>query len=407
MRLVDRIPYVQQLRTVRDVVRAFGAGPGALGLAARYSAARLFPERSDVRHLEETMAWIARAQDECGGDGVANVFYLASGFGVAYPETSGYIIATYLTHAANGGGDEFVRRAIQLGDWEIAVQAPNGGIYSSIALKQTRVFNTGQVILGWCALYEHTRDKRYLRAAERAGDYLLREQTAEGTWVKDTYCGARTYHARVDWGLLRLAELTGRLEFAAAAVRNLEWVLAQQRPNGWFAACGFNDDRPIMHVIVYTLRGLLESSQVVADGVEALGILSRVVVAADALCDALEAQPVRGIAGMVSTAFDEQWRSTDEDSCLTGNAQLCCFLYRLAQCTGSERYRRVADVVLSATKRTQSVDTSILPVRGAIAGSYPIAHGYVPNGYPNWAAKFFADALLMKIHFAKRLVVTA
>lgn len=407
MRLVDRIPYVQQMRTVRDVVRAFGASPGALGLAAHYSAARLFAEWSDARHLDETMAWIARAQDECGGDGVANVYYLASGFGVAYPETSGYIIATYLAYAENGGDDEFVRRAVRIADWEIAVQAPNGGIYSSTALKQTRVFNTGQVLLGWCTLYEHTADERYLRAAARAGDYLLREQTDAGTWVKDTYCGARTYHARVDWGLLRLAELTGRSEFALAAVRNLGWVLAQQQQNGWFAACGFNDDLPIMHVIIYTLRGLLESSQVMTDGVHALGILPRVVVAADALCAALEAQPVRGIAGMVPTAFDAQWRSTDEDSCLTGNAQLCCFLYRLAHCTGNERYRRVADVVLSATKRTQSVSTSIPPVRGAIAGSYPIAHGYVPNGYPNWAAKFFADALLMKIHFAKRLVVTA
>jgi hypothetical protein len=31
----------------------------------------------------------------------------------------------------------------------------------------------------------------------------------------------------------------------------------------------------------------------------------------------------------------------------------------------------------------------------------------VPNGYPNWAAKFYADALLMKINFDARLVVPA
>jgi hypothetical protein len=296
---------------------------------------------------------------------------------------------------------------VQIGDWEIAIQAPNGGVYSSTVLKQTRVFNTGQVMLGWCALHEHTGDERYLRAAERAGDYLLSEQTEDGTWVKATYCGARTYHARVDWGLLRLAQLSGRRAYACAALKNLRWVLAQQRANGWFDRCGFNDDQPIMHVIVYTLRGLLESSQMGDADVDPLGILPKVIVAADAVCAAVEAQPLTGIRGMVPTAFDERWQSQDDDSCLTGNAQLACFLYRLAHCTGNEKYRGVADTVMSATKRTQAVDTSILPVRGAIAGSYPLAHGYVPNGYPNWAAKFFSDALLMKINYAKRMVVTA
>jgi hypothetical protein len=70
-------------------------------------------------------------------------------------------------------------------------------------------------------------------------------------------------------------------------------------------------------------------------------------------------------------------------------------------------YREIADNVLSATKRTQIIETSILPIRGAIAGTYPFSHGYVANGYPNWGAKFFADALLMKINYNQRLVTPA
>jgi hypothetical protein len=66
---------------------------------------------------------------------------------------------------------------------------------------------------------------------------------------------------------------------------------------------------------------------------------------ADALCAALNEQPVRGIAGMVPTAFDANWKSAANDSCLTGNAQSSCFLYRLTHVTGNPAYRQVADAV--------------------------------------------------------------
>jgi len=187
----------------------------------------------------------------------------------------------------------------------------------------------------------------------------------------------------------------------------LQWVLEQQRPNGWFDQCGFNDDQPIMHVIVYTLRGLLECSRMGSAAVNELGVLPAVIKSADALCEALQAQPVAGIKGMVPTALDENWESAANDSCLTGNAQLAYFLYRLARCTENQMYRDIADTVMSATKRTQLIETSLLPIRGAIAGTYPLSHGYLSNAYPNWAAKFFADAMLMKINYDQKLVIPA
>jgi len=281
-------------------------------------------------------------------------------------------------------------------------------VYSSTDRRQTRVFNTGQVVLGWCALYERIRDSKYLEAAKRAGDYLLNEQEpSDGTWRKDTYCGARTYHARVDWSLLRLAQLTGDQSYSIAAMRNLQWVLNQQSENGWFSQCGFNNDHPIMHVIVYTLRGLLECSQTNIASVAELPILPAVIKSADALCKALQEQPLLGIAGMVPAAFNEEWKSSANDSCLTGNAQLACFLYRLSHVTSNMLYRDIADTVMSATKRTQLVGSNLLPIDGAIAGSFPISHGYMANAYPNWASKFFADAMLMKMNFNNKLVIIA
>lgn len=407
MSIVSKLPYSDQLRTGVFFLQTFGAGAEQFRVLRHYLKGRLFPDLGDELHLKAAVEWLARAQDVCGGEGVSSIYSLKTGWGVAYPETSGYILATYLVYADYSGDKSYIERAIRIADWEISIQAPNGGVFSSTELRQTRVFNTGQVILGWCVLYERTGEGKYLQAAKRAGDYLLNEQEADGAWRRDTYCGARTYHARVDWSLLRLAQLAGEQRYAAAAIKNLQWVLQQQRQNGWFAQCGFNDDHPVMHVIVYTLRGLLECSQMDSSAVNALGILPAVIKSADALCKALQAQPVAGISGMVPTAFDENWESAAKDSCLTGNAQLACFLYRLAQCTGNQMYRDVADTVMSATKRTQLVETVLLPIRGAIAGTYPLSHGYVPNAYPNWAAKFFADALLMKINYEQELVVLA
>jgi uncharacterized protein YyaL (SSP411 family) len=372
-------------------------------LVARAATSGLSLEHDDERHLDAAMQWLCLAQDACGGKGSKNLYGLKTGWGIAYPETSGYIMATYLAYAEHSGDAGYVQRAIQIGDWEIEIQTPRGGVLSSEHAPNTRVFNTGQVILGWCALYEQTKDSKYLSAALRAGEYLVNEQESDGTWRRDTHCGARTYHARVDWALLRLASLSGRQQLADVATKNLHWVLRQQRTNGWFDSCGFHNKLPITHVIAYTLRGLLES-HLLGTSVD---LLPGIVKAADALCTAIPKTPVRGIAGMVPASFDENWGSADDHSCLTGNAQLACVLFLLAHISGSDRYRETAESVVHAMKRTQNIDTPFPAIRGAIAGSYPLSIGYVADGFPNWATKFFADAIMMKLHFAQKKRVLA
>ncbi len=404
---MSKIPYYQQVKTGLLFLKNFGVGAEQLKVMNRYVSGKLFVEKEDDEHLKAAINWLCHAQDVSEDSGVSNLYSLRSGWGVSYPETSGYILATYLAYADHSGDKSYVERAKAIADWEINIQAPNGGVYSSTVLKQTRVFNTGQVILGWCTLFEYTGDSRYLAAAKQAGNYLINEQESDGTWQRDTYCGSRTYHARVDWALLRLAGLCGDSSYSDVAIKNLHWVLAQQLDNGWFKQCGFNDDIPIMHVIVYTLRGLLECELVETEAVRSLDILQYVIKGADSLIDALKKYPVAGVTGMVPASFDKNWNSPANDSCLTGNAQLACFLYRLSHCTGNEKYSKNADIILSATKKTQILDTSFLQIKGAIAGTYPLFHGYVNNGYPNWAAKFFADALLMKINHDKELVILA
>lgn len=246
---------------------------------------------------------------------------------------------------------------------------------------------------------------RYLEAGARAGRYLAALQEPDGSWSSDTHCGARTYHARVDWALMRLGMLTGEDRFIDAATRNLRWVLDQQLANGWFENAGFHDDDPITHVIGYTLRGLIECH---ATGIDlGLDLLPRAVGAADHLCKVITEHPVRGIPGMVPASFDLHWQSRDDHSCLTGNAQIALTLYRLGKLTGEKKYPNVADSVMSTLKRTQNIASEVKQIRGAIPGSYPIYSGYMRNSYPNWATKFFADALLMQRHWREQYNIVA
>ena len=68
---------------------------------------------------------------------------------------------------------------------------------------------------------------------------------------------------------------------------------------------------------------------------------------------------------------------------------------RFFETTGYQGYRLAAVRSISFVARTQKLVTPALNTRGAIAGSYPMLGRYERLKYPNWATKFFADALLL------------
>ena len=126
-----------------------------------------------------------------------------------------------------------------------------------------------------------------------------------------------------------------------------------------------------MHVIIYTLRGLLESHLTDTASTGHLNIIDAVSRAADALCDAAERHTVNSTPWMIPTSFDADWKSRDAHSCLTGNAQFACFLFRLAATTGNGRYRTVAERVLQVTERTQLLDTTFRRNQWCAPGKLP------------------------------------
>jgi hypothetical protein len=249
------------------------------------------------------------------------------------------------------------------------------------------VFNTGQIMHGMLSGYLQLRRMDCLEAAARAGHWLARVQDPDGCWRRFEHNGVpHTYNTRASWALLATALIAGEATQKTAAIRNLEWALAQQRESGWFGSNAFVQDRaPFTHTIAYAIRGLLESGVLLGSG-RYIGAAAK---AARALADAQRAD------GRLAGTYDAGWTPRARYCCLTGVAQMGINWMRCAQAAGATELRGNARVALSFLKRNQRLNDRDEVARGSIAGSAPIWGAYSRFEFPNWAAKFFADALMM------------
>jgi hypothetical protein len=96
-------------------------------------------------------------------------------------------------------------------------------------------------------------------------------------------------------------------------------------------------------------------------------------------------------------ALDPSMNPRARYSCLTGNAQLAIVFFDLWKQSNDLRFRRAADELLDQVRRQHDLTSAHAGIRGGVAGSFPLWGSYMPFSYPNWAAKFFADALMLSM----------
>jgi uncharacterized protein YyaL (SSP411 family) len=280
--------------------------------------------------------------------------------------------------------------AIALADYLLAVRTPEGGVAHweprDGQPKTPIVFDTGQVIFGWLAAWRETNAPVYLQAATDAADWLAVVQDESGAWVRHQHLGmVKVIDTRVAWALLELAQVTSRPSYITAARRNLDWALNQQQPNGWFSHAAFRTgEDPFTHTIAYTAEGLLESGLLLDE--------PRYIAAAQKVARALWER--QRPDGSLASTYNAAWQPTSRSSCLTGNCQIAILWLRFSGLSGDASYLDAARKTIAFVAATQDLCTSNANVRGAIAGSSPIYGRYGRFTYPNWAAKFFIDALL-------------
>ncbi len=362
----------------------------ALRRASRSTHRELGASFDRERHLDETMAWLCRAQDSTADRGIAATYTLGTGFTGSYPETTGYLIPTFLDCATARRRPDFRTRALEMGEWLLSIQLPEGAFQASTVRVAPRpsVFNTGQILFGLVRLYRETQDERYLTAIVAAGDWLVDAMDASGAWSRFTYrMTERSYYSRVAWALLEAFEVSGHKRLRDAAVRNLEWVVGNQQPNGWVVHNSFDGaSPPFTHTIVYSAEGLLGGGRILQE--------SRYIDAAARIGVALKRK--YEAEGRLAGAVDSDWTSRASYTCLTGNSQLAGLLQQLYLLDGERSHLDVATRLCWDVGATQSLTSNNPGVRGGIKGSDPIWGRYMIFRYPNWAAKFFVDALLFE-----------
>lgn len=351
---------------------------------------------SDEAHLRAAARWLGRAQDVMSDGGVAGRYRLRGGWTSSYPETTGYLIPTFQALGRFLGDARFDARAQRCVDFLLRLQLPEGGFPGGeVHENSTRpsVFNTGQIVGGLTAWFDATGDGRAMDAARRAADWMVAQQDADGAWRRYVYGDvATTYTAYASCWLAALGRRVGVQRYLDAAERHLDWVLRQRdRRTDWIDLAGFSAEdhrarRALTHTIAYALAGMLELAEILGrdDGFAAAAAAAR------RMAQRLE------LAGWLSGVLDSGWRGCAGYACLTGNAQMALVWMRLFRHEGDLRFVNAALKALDLVKRAQPVGIRHPDVAGAIPGSDPLWGGYLYCALPNWAAKFFVDALLAK-----------
>ncbi|MEO8219067.1 MAG: hypothetical protein ABI718_18480, partial [Acidobacteriota bacterium] len=265
----------------------------------------------------------------------------------------------------------------------------SGGVHPR-AQPSESVFNTAQIVLGLGALYQVSGEMRYLQAMERGAQWLAATENGAGSWATGNYRGSfnPTYYTRVTWPMLEAAKLTGDGRIRESAVRVLEQLLTRRHPDGSFADWGFSFGAgAFTHTIAYTLRGFLESGRLLGEEEHFLDAVSPAV---ERLYRRAELRQ-----GQLPGFFGDGWKGDQSFVCLTGNAQIALVLLRYESARPDLRLVNAACKLVDYVCHRQISSPLAGRFRGAIAGSSPVWGPYLRFRYPNWAAKFFADSLML------------
>lgn len=345
--------------------------------------------------VEAALGWLCRAQDRSASQdgGVARDFSLVKGWATSYPETTGYIIPTFIELARRRRDPELHRRARRMLDWCVAIQYPEGGFQGGKIDAVPRVpvtFNTGQILLGLAAGAAEYGDSAYHQAMERAAAWLRDTLDTDGCWRRFptpfAAPGEKAYETHVAWGLFESERVAPGHGFGAAGLRQVDWALTKQRANGWFASnCLTNPEAPLTHTIGYVLRGVVEGHRLSGRP----DLLAAARRTADGLLGAIAAD------GRLAGQLDEHFQPGADYVCLTGSVQIAHCLLLLYLASGEAAYRDAAKRCNRFVRRTIRLDGPD-DLRGGVKGSFPVDGHYGRWEYLNWAAKFFIDAQLLE-----------
>ena len=354
-------------------------------------------EESRKNSLDLAVTWLLKSIDPSTGGSRANysiLFNGLKGWSGPYPETTGYIIPTFIN--LSKAFDEYKHleeKARLMGEWLLKIQFDDGAfpanIYYAGKPLDKSIFNTGQIILGLTALYDLTLDLRYLQSSERAALWLAGNQEADGSWQKFNYVKgfSPSYYSRVAWPILKVYKRSGNEKLKNSGVAALEYIRQRQLKNSFIDGSGFKPGSYVfLHTLAYTIRGFLESAMVLDDK----KFWDAGAAFAERLMRHFE------IHGEFYGAYYPDFSGIKWYQCLTGNMQIAIIWLKIFHQTKDLRFLNAASKAIDSVDGKQVKNSWNKNVVGAVAGSSPVYGRYMFFRYPNWAVKFFCDALLLE-----------
>ncbi len=346
------------------------------------------PRRADPEaHLRAAEEWLKRAHDQGPDDGVSYGYSILGGWRPSYRETSGYVASTFFDLARHRNDASYRGRALRICSWLLSVQNQDGSFSNPRYGDAGIVFDTGQDLLGLIRAYEESGQAAFKEGALRAADWLVNIADGQRRWTRREHLSTpHVYNTRTAWAVLRMNQVEYSAERELVARVNLDWAVSEQQHSGFFDECAFERGvAPFTHTIAYATRGLLESGELLKD--------NRFIHAAQRCADA--ALKHVGEDGLLPGQITIDGKAAASYCCMTGNCQFSTVWAKLFDRTGNEEYRRTVIRALNYVMCCQDVHATNRNIRGAIKGSQPIWGKYAPLTFPNWAAKFFVDAMLL------------
>lgn len=348
---------------------------------------------SDEQRLLMALEWLKQTLLPNGGS-AAKYSMMFNKWLPAYPETTAFWINTLIYLKNNKPEllqEVFNDRPVidELIQWLLSTQRKDGtfpGSYGDFKNQPSRVFNNGQIIMALTDYYQQSQKKEVLEAAIQSADWLLKVQDSDGAWREFTLHQLSS-NTRTAWALIKLGQHLNEPKYISAGINNINFALKQINNHDYFCDNGFDENEiPTTHTIGYALRGVLGAG-IDLQKKEWTEIVERSYKHIVALTKQ---------NGFLAGELDEEWTSDNAFCCLTGNCQLSVIGFVLFEQTAEIQYLETANLLLEYVKSKQLISHSPM-VNGGISGSWPVNGGYSAYDIPNWAAKFFADAMLLQM----------
>ena len=336
------------------------------------------------------LKWLQKSIDCNNGNGSSAFFsryrHPLRGWSPAYPETTGYLIPTLFDYSEYLKEDKWRDYALKCADWLLCVQRPSGGFPSNYEDNPNlSVFNTAQILLGLLRTYEETGLPVYADACTRAYNWLLLG-LENGIWSDHNYISdyVPAYYTRVTWPMLLVCQklnLPGEDRLKEVNAFFIEKI----NPNFSIKDWGFFAEEPAFtHTIAYTIRGYLEFAGLSDD----TKLLETAKICMSNLLSA------KSENGKTAGTYDENWQGDFSFTCVTGLFQLAIICFRLYETTGEVKWKKEGiNFMKEGSKAIPNIDP--LTDKYAISGSLPLTGKYMRLKYPNWAGKFYLDAVLI------------